>query len=219
MDRRSLFANRKEAGQRLAHVLVPFARERPVVIALPRGGVPVGYEVAHALHAPLTVLVVRKVGAPWNPELGIAAVTEKGLVAYDMTALKQLNLSPKHFAGAIAREQAEVLRRVQCYRGSARFPHIKNTTVILVDDGVARGMTATAAIAFLRRLHPKTIVFAAPVAAAESAEHLSKLVEHVVFLKTPVDLATIGLWYRDFSQVSDEEVEQLLRRYNGLAAK
>ena len=199
-------------GRRLAAELSSYAGEGPIILALPRGGVPVGHEIARALHAPLDVWVVRKVGVPWHPELGAGAVAEGGYVYLNPEVLEQVGLSEAELAEVVESKQREVQERVRVFRGNHRPPVLRDRTVILVDDGIATGGTVLAAIRSIRAQEPKAIVLAVPVAAPDAIEVLTPEVDRLVCLKTPPDLYAIGLWYRDFSQVSDSEVVGLLNR-------
>jgi putative phosphoribosyl transferase len=206
------FPNREDAGRRLAAELQPYAAEHPIVLALPRGGVPVGYEIARALHAPLDVWVVRKIGVPWHPELGVGAVAEGGYVHLNQDILVHIGLSKKELAEATHSEEREVEQRVRRFRGDRPAPLLSHRTVILVDDGIATGGTVRAAIRSVRAQAPKKIILAVPVAAPETVAALSTEVERVVCLMTPSELHAIGLWYQDFRQVPDDEVVQVLDR-------
>jgi putative phosphoribosyl transferase len=205
-----VFADRQEAGRRLAPLLERYREERPVVLALPRGGVPVGREVARALGAPLDVLVVRKIGAPIQPELGMGAVAEGGARFLDPRVVHAVSATDEEVEQIVAAESAEVQRRVARYRGGRTLPDLTGRTVLLVDDGIATGGTMRAGIRALRSLGAGKIVVAAPVAAAETARTLETEADEVVCLLTPEDLWAIGAWYVDFGQVSDEEVVALL---------
>ncbi len=206
------FQDRAEAGRRLAAALEVHAGEQPIVLGLPRGGVPVAYEVARALGAPLDVWVVRKVGVPWQPELGVGAVAEGDAVYLSEDMLAQLALPRAALADAVAVKRREVAERVRRFRGDRPAPTVRGQTVLLVDDGIATGGTVRAAILALRALAPRRLVLAVPVAAAQAVAELAPLVDRVVALLTPADLQAIGLWYEDFTQVSDDEVVELLER-------
>jgi putative phosphoribosyl transferase len=206
------FPNREDAGRRLAAELQPYAAEHPIVLALPRGGVPVGYEIARALRAPLDVWVVRKIGVPWHPELGVGAVAEGGYVHLNQDILVHIGLSKKELAEATHREEHEVEQRVRRFRGDRPAPLLSHRTVILVDDGIATGGTVRAAIRSVRAQAPKKIILAVPVAALETLAALSTEVEQVVCLMTPSELHGIGLWYQDFRQIPDDEVVHVLDR-------
>ena len=204
------FEDRQDAGRRLAERLAPYREERPVVFALPRGGVPVGYEIALALAAPLDVFVARKLGAPGQPEFGIGAVAPGGVRILNEEVVRRLDIPEDYLERITQRETAEVERRLRHCRGDRPEHEVRGRTVILVDDGLATGVTARAAISALRRLEPRRLVLAAPVCAAQTAEVLGSEVDELVCLEAPSDLGAIGFWYRDFSQTSDEEVVELL---------
>lgn len=204
------FRDRRDAGRQLASELTGYAAEHPVVLALPRGGVPVGYEVARALDAPLDVWVVRKIGVPWHPELGVGAVEESGTVYLERGMLAALGLSESELAEVIEKERAEVQRRVKSFRGDAGRPRVAGQTVLLVDDGIATGGTVRAALRAIRAQGPKRVVLAVPVAAHETLEELASEVDQTVCLLSPRSMHAIGLWYQDFRQVSSREVVHLL---------
>jgi predicted phosphoribosyltransferase/dienelactone hydrolase len=205
-----LFRDRREAGRYLAQELAPLASERPVVVALPRGGVPVAYEIARALSAPLDVLAVRKLGAPSNPEFGVGAVAEDGSAVLDERSARAVGLTHETLNALVAREAAELVRRVERYRGGREMVAAEGRTVILVDDGLATGLSDLAAVRALRARRPKQIVLAVPVGPADSVRMLATEADEVVCPHVPHDFGGVGRWYRDFSQVSDEEVVELL---------
>src|ERR687889_65543 len=190
----------------------PIEDERPVVFALPRGGVPVGYEISRALEAPLDVLVSRKLGAPGQPEFGIGAVAAGGVRVLNEDVVRRLGIPEDYVERITEQETAEVERRMRLFRGDRPEPEVRGRTVILVDDGLATGVTARAAVEALRRLEPLRLVLASPVCAAQTAEFLAPEVDELVCLEAPADLGAIGFWYLDFSQTSDEEVIELLER-------
>lgn len=200
------FDDRRDAGRQLAELLRPLAAEQPVVVALPRGGVPVGREVADALGAPLEILAVRKLGAPHNPEYGIGAIAEDGTRVFDPEALAVLGIDGGVLDSIVARETAELGRRVAVYRAGRQPLPLGDRTVIVVDDGVATGVTDTAALRALRHKEPRRLILAAPVCAPDSAARLRGEADEVVCLAEPTRLYGVGQWYRDFTQVSDEEV-------------
>jgi predicted phosphoribosyltransferase len=202
----SRFDDRRDAGRRLAEALLPLAGEHPVVVALPRGGVPVGREVADALGAPLEILAVRKLGAPHNPEYGIGAIAEDGTRVFDPEALAVLGIAGGVLDSIVARETAELRRRVAAYRAGRPPASIADRTAIVVDDGVATGVTDTAALRALRRMRPRRLILAVPVCAPDSAARLREEADEVICLVEPTRLYGVGQWYRDFSQVSDEDV-------------
>jgi putative phosphoribosyl transferase len=207
----SHFADRRDAGRRLAERLLPLADEDPVVVGLPRGGVPVAAEVARALGAPLEILAVRKLGAPHNPEYGIGAIAEDGTRVFDAEALAVLGIDGGVLDSIVARESEELRRRVAAYRGGRPPLELEDRTVIVVDDGVATGVTDTAALRSIRRRRPRRLVLAVPVAAPDSAARLQEEADEVICLLEPPLLYGVGQWYRDFSQVSDREVNRVLR--------
>jgi putative phosphoribosyl transferase len=204
------FHDRKDAGRQLAERLASYAAEHPIVLALPRGGVTVGYEVARALSAPLDVWVVRKVGVPWQEELGVGAVAEPEYLYLSDSMLRETGLSEARLADVIASKRREVAARVQKFRGGRPRPALRDRTVIVVDDGIATGGTIRAAVRSMRTEQPKQIVLAVPVAPPEEVRALETEVDRVIALLTPDNLIAIGYWYDDFTQVSDDEVVRLL---------
>lgn len=212
MAGRSRFRNRRDAGLRLAAELRAYAPEHPIVLALPRGGVPVGLEIARELSAPLDVWVVRKIGVPWHPELGVGAVAEGGRVHLSHEMLGHVGLSHEALSEVIESKRREVAERVRKFRGDRPRPDLRGRTVIVVDDGIATGGTVRTVVESIRAEAPKKIVLAVPVAAPEVVRALASEVDRVVCLLTPADLYAIGLWYDDFEQVPDDEVVRLLER-------
>ncbi len=213
MDDRRRFHDRREAGQLLARDLTAYkGREDVIVLALPRGGVPVGYEVARELHAPLDVFVVRKLGVPWQPELAMGAIAAGGVEVLNGEVVTAYNIPPHVVRTVAEREGEELKRRLLQYRGDRLFPSLTGKTVIVVDDGLATGSTMKAAVKAIRQEHPRMIVVAVPVAAMATCGELRREVEDVICLRTPLDFSAVGLWYDDFSQTTDEEVRQLLGR-------
>lgn len=206
------FVDRQDAGRKLAERLLGYRDERPTVFALPRGGVPVAYEVARSLEAPLEVFVARKLGAPGQPEFGIGAVAVGGVRVLNEEVVRRLGIPEEYVERITQSETAEVERRLEHFRGERPEPEVRDRTAILVDDGLATGVTARAAIKALRLREPRRLVLAAPVCAAQTATLISLEVDEMVCLETPSDLGAIGFWYRDFSQVPDEEVIELLDR-------
>ena len=206
------FEDRRDAGRRLAEKLSRFGDERPVVFALPRGGVPVGYEISHSLRAPLDVFVSRKLGAPGQPEFGIGAVAAGGVRVLNRDVVRRLGIPEDYVEQITAQETAEVGRRLRYFRGERPEPEAAGRTAILVDDGLATGVTARAAVQALRLRGPRRLVLAAPVCAAQTAKLFETQVDELVCLESPTDLGAIGFWYRNFEQTSDEEVVELLDR-------
>jgi predicted phosphoribosyltransferase len=212
-----LFADRIDAGQRLGATLREFiqqecAGEDPFVLALPRGGVPVGYQVAKALNAPLDVFVVRKLGAPMQPELAMGAIASGGVCVINQEVVRALHITSQQIEATAEFERQELERREHAYRGNRAPLDITGRCVLLVDDGIATGYTMRAALEALRQLQPKQIVVAVPVAARETCEELERHADAVVCLFTPFDFAAVGQWYRRFEQTSDDEVRLLLQR-------
>ena len=208
------FHHRRDAGQQLASRLEHYGnRLDTLVLALPRGGVPVGYEIATALHVPLDVCLVRKLGVPHQPELAMGAIASGNICLLNHALIQQLHISREAIATVIQREQAELERRQQAYRLShIPMAVLANKIVILVDDGIATGSTFRVAIAAVKRHNPHRIIAAIPVAPPPVCQELAKMVDRVECLVTPPDLMAIGRWYNDFSQTSDEEVRSLLQR-------
>jgi predicted phosphoribosyltransferase len=213
------FQDRSEAGRLLAAQLTAYAHRYDVlVLALPRGGVPVAFEIAAALHAPLDVWVVRKIGAPQIPEFALGAIAPGGIEMIDPASVRHMRTTPEQLQVIIVRERAELDRRQAAYRGNRLPLDLSGKTVLLVDDGLATGSTMRAAIAALRQLSPARIVVAVPVAAASVCVTLRQVSDEVVCLFTPVDLEAVGQWYVDFSQTADDEVCSLLERAAQLQA-
>ena len=213
------FRNRKDAGRRLAERLAGYRDESLMVLALPRGGVPVGYEISHALDAPLDVFLARKLGAPGQPEFGIGAVAQGGVRVLNEHAVRTLGIPDDYIERVAERETAEIERRLKLLRDDRPEPEVRGRTAILVDDGLATGVTARAAIEALRQRSPQRLLLAVPVCAAQTAETIRSEVDELVCLEAPSDLMAIGLWYRDFEQVSDEEVIKLLENAWSAAAE
>jgi putative phosphoribosyl transferase len=203
-----MFANRADAGARLARRLAEMPWSDPVVLGLARGGVPIAQRVADALGAPLDVAVARKIGAPGRPEFGVGAVTADGPPHYDERTLAALGLTPDDLCSDCERERAEARRRLQRYRRGREPVPLAGRDVLVVDDGLATGVTARAALGELRAAGPARLVFAAPVCARDSRAALcaEKAADEVVCLCVPPELGAVGIWYRDFGQTSDDEV-------------
>ena len=206
-----VFLNREQAGRALAVELSVYAdRHDTIVLALPRGGVPIGYEVARALRAPLDVFLVRKLGVPGHEELAMGAVATGGVLVLNHEVVRRLRISESVIGRAAERESEELDRRDRSYRGARPPPEVAGRTVILVDDGFATGSTMLAAVRALRPQGPGRIVVGAPVAAPDTCELLRADADKVVCLVTPDPFQAVGLWYEDFSQTTDEEVRELL---------
>ena len=207
------FRDRSEAGQALAQELGAYTgRDDVIVLALPRGGVPVAFEVARALQAPLDVFVVRKLGVPGHEELAMGAIASGGVLVIEPGVIEDLAIPPDVVTDVAAREEQERLRREREYRGDRPEPDVRDRTIILVDDGLATGSTMRAAVAALRKLHPAKIIVAVPVAAPAACADLASEVDEIVCARTPEPFRSAGSWYLDFSQTTDEEVRDLLAR-------
>jgi putative phosphoribosyl transferase len=204
------FKDRHDAGRRLAALLEPVRSERPVVVGMPRGGVPVAAEVAQALDAPLDVVLVRKIGAPQNPEFAIGALAEGGVHVLSEEAVRALGLSELELQALVALGEAELSEQLRRYRGDREPVDLTGRTVILVDDGLATGRSARAAVRSLRRRGAARVVLGVPVASPEAANALRDEADAVVCVVTPGDLWAVGYWYEDFRPTSDEEVSALL---------
>ncbi|MEO8284880.1 MAG: phosphoribosyltransferase family protein [Chloroflexota bacterium] len=212
------FADRRAGGRELAHVMQQYHGTDAIVLALPRGGVIVGYEIAKELALPLDVYVVRKLGAPGQPELGIGALAP-GLVYVERNIIAELGVSSGQLEQIIEAAQAEMERRLLLYRGTTVLPDLAGRTIILVDDGLATGVTATAAILSLRNLKVARLVLAVPVAASQSLATLSNMVDEAYAVENTSNLRAVGLWYGDFEQVDDEFVLRTLSDANEQLAK
>jgi putative phosphoribosyl transferase len=208
------FRDRREAGRALAEKLTGRREDGrlpdPVVLALPRGGVPVADEIARALGAPLDVIVARKIGAPFQPELGVGAVAGDAPPVYDPVILGQLRLSERDLAPTAEREQAELRRREEVYRRGRGPLDLAGRSAVLVDDGVATGSTARAALRAVRQAGPVHTVLAAPVCSREALEQLSGDADEIVCAYVPPAFGAVGFWYEDFPQLSDDEVLDIL---------
>ncbi|MDX6439224.1 MAG: putative phosphoribosyl transferase [Gaiellaceae bacterium] len=214
------FRDRKQAGRLLAERLRKYAaRDDVVVLALPRGGVPVGYEVAKELGAPLGLLLVRKVGVPGHEELAMGAIATGGLLVLDDQLVRALGIDESQLQRAVAAEARELERRAAAYNGNRNPPQLEGKTVILVDDGLATGSTMRAAALTVRQLNPARIVVAVPVASAETCQEFEDVVDEILCEVTPQPFRAVGLWYDDFSQTSDDEVRELLARAAGEVGK
>ena len=207
-----MFPDRRAAGRLLAQALLHHAGTNPAVLGLPRGGVPVADEIALTLGGSLDVWVVRKLGAPQQPELGVGAIAEGPAVVLDRAIVRLLKISRSQLLAVARRELREIRRRVERFRGERPLPALQGRTVILVDDGMARGGTMRAAIRALRRRSPARLIVAIPVAAPEAVAKLRLEVDEVVCLYQPEELHAVGVWYEDFRQVPDEEVVRILER-------
>lgn len=214
MSAESIFKNRIEAGQKLGERLLIRAFSEPVILALPRGGVPVAEEVARILGAPLDVVIARKIGAPGHEEFGIGALSEDEMPQFDPRMTNYFNVSGAEIKAIVKVETEELRRRVAHYRGGRELPDLEGKTVILIDDGLATGVTASAAGAFLRTRQPKELIFAAPVCPQNISSEVRERFDEIICLHSPQNFQAVGLWYENFGQVEDDEVMSILNRHH-----
>ncbi|HXE96524.1 MAG TPA: phosphoribosyltransferase [Dongiaceae bacterium] len=208
-----VFQDRKDAGKRLAEKLTHYRDDAGVIVlGLPRGGVTVAYEIAGALRCPLDILIVRKIGFPGEPELAVGAVSETGSVVINEDIVSRYRVSKEYLEQETSRQQQEIARRAALYRGGGGVPSLAGKTVILVDDGVATGATAKAAISTLKRERIARLVVALPVASREAERNIAPLVDEWVCLEAPLGFRAVGQFYSDFTQVEDEDVVAMLER-------
>jgi putative phosphoribosyl transferase len=207
-----VFQNRVEAGKRLAEALATLGLSRPIVLAIPRGGVVVGEEVARELGAVLDIVVTRKIEAPGEPEYALGAVTQEGEAIIDRQAAESLGASASYLDAQVEKKRREVKERMEKFRGGTEYPDLRGRTVIIVDDGIATGSSVGAAVMSVKKKGPKEVVVGVPVAPRDAVETLEQDVDKVVCLETPGPFLAIGEFYRDFEQVSDEEVVRVLQR-------
>jgi putative phosphoribosyl transferase len=205
-----MFEDRKEAGQKLAVALAPYKNDKPIVLAIPRGGVEVGFYVADFLQAPLSIIMVRKLPFPYNPEAGFGAIAEDGTVF--LLEDTSLTVPPDTIKKIIKEQNAEVKRRIKILRKSQPLPEIRNRTVILVDDGIAMGSTMRAAIILCRNKGAKKVVVAAPVTASSTAAEFTRIADDVVILEKPANFHAVAQVYRNWYDVSDEEVIGIMKK-------
>ena len=207
-----IFKDRRDAGKQLAPRLTHLRGHNAIVLALPRGGVVVGYEIARALGVSFDVIAARKLGAPGNPEFGFGAIAPGGVRFLDERTVALLGLSEERIDRIVAEEAQEMERRLRRYRGEQPLPDVRQRAVILVDDGLATGVTARAAIRAIRRWEPGRLVLAVPVGAPDTVRAVSSEVDELVCLETPPDFVAVGQYYLDFQQTSDDEVIELIER-------
>ena len=207
----STFRDRREAGQRLAEALLPYASSnRVIVLGLPRGGVPVAFEVARRLGAPLDVCIVRKLGVPGHEELAMGAIASGGVELLSTRTVRELGITSDDVARVVAHERRELERREHAYREGQPALDVRGRVVIVVDDGLATGASMHAAVTALRRREPAAIIVAVPVAPASTCEELKRITDACVCLHTPAPFYGVGQWYIDFGQTTDDEVRELL---------
>lgn len=206
------YQNRQEAGYQLAQKLIKYRNEHPIIIALPRGGVVIGYEVSKALKAPLDVIVPRKIGAPFNPEFGIGAIAPNNVRVLDNQSIKLIGISEFQIEEIIQKETQEMNRRIQLYRKNLAPLNLKDKTVIIVDDGIATGVSTRAAVLSVKHMNPKKIILAVPVCPPDAADKFRKEVDEFLTLQEPLDFYAVGAYYSNFSQTTDDEVIALLEK-------
>jgi len=206
-----VFTDRRDAGRKLARALISYAGPGALVLALPRGGVPVAQEVAREIGSAMDVLIVRKLGAPTNPEFAFGAVGEGGAVVLDEPTIAALGISDQVRDRLITEAATEIEHRVDVFRGGRDLTEVSGRTVIVVDDGLATGATAAAAVAVLRHLDAEKIVLAIPTGSAQAVQRLSSLADEVVCLETPRDFGSVGAQYESFPQISETEVLESMR--------
>jgi len=208
-----MFKDRSDAGAQLSLILKEYKNKEGVfILALPRGGVVTGYEIACYLNAPLDVVIVRKIGFPGQPELGIGAVSETGTVVLNQFIISTYGVPSDYIVREVSRQKEEISHRVKRYRKGKELPSLKGKIVILVDDGVATGATMKAAITTLKEEKLTKLIVALPVAPPDIADELEQMVDEFVCIETPIDFTAVGAYYHDFTQVSDEEVVELLQK-------
>lgn len=206
------FQNRAEAGRMLAQRLTQYRDRSTIVLALPRGGVAIGYEIARALNVPLDVMITHKIPAPDNPEYAIGAVAENGETQLNRPEIEALGISQAYIDQEKRVQMEEINRRKNLYRRGKSFPSLKDRTVIIADDGVATGYTMMAAIKAVKAQGPRKVIVAVPVGPGETIEELATMVDEVVVKSTPTPFFAVGAFYRSFEQVSDQQVQQFLVR-------
>jgi putative phosphoribosyl transferase len=205
-----IFSNRTEAGRLLGDALQPLKGQNVIVLAIPRGGVSVAKEAASAIGAPLDLVITRKIGAPGNPELAVGAVTQEGEVIANPELMKRLQITDDYLRNESVRQLGEIKSKMKKYRGNRPYPRLDGKTVVIVDDGVATGSTIQAAVRSVKRMNAAHIILAVPVAPQETISELSKIVDQVICLSTPEQFYAVGEFYREFEQVEDEKVREIL---------
>jgi putative phosphoribosyl transferase len=212
------FEDRAQAGRLLGEALAEYAKRSDVIVlALPRGGVPVGFEVARMIDAPLDIMLVRKLGTPGQEELAMGAIASGGVCVLNPDIVAVIDISQEAIEAVVATERQELERRERAYRGNKPPPPVENHFIILVDDGLATGASMLAAVSALRQRKPASIVVAIPVAPSDTVQRLKQEADEVVCLATPEPFSAVGRWYREFSQTSDDEVKSLLKRANSMS--
>ncbi|GIF04050.1 phosphoribosyltransferase [Actinoplanes siamensis] len=208
-----MFRDRREAGRLLAERVAATAPDAVLVLALPRGGLPVAAPIADRLGAALDIVVARKLGAPGHPEFGVGAIAEDGPPVYDQDNLRYARTTERSMAGTLAAERAELRRRIRRYRGDRPAPPVTGRVVVLVDDGLATGVTAHAALRWIRGRGPARLLLAVPVCSPQARDLLAPETDGIVYLSAPADFLAVGRWYEDFGQLTDADVDEVMRGY------
>lgn len=208
-----MYKNRQDAGKLLIKEIKKLSLENPLVLAIPRGGVVVAKEIAEELKAPLDLVTSRKIGLPTNPELAIGAVTQDGTILLNQLLIERFNISNQEVVEEAEIIFKEIKRRLETYRGSSNIPPIEGRSIIIVDDGIATGFTVQASIAFIKNYNPREIVLAVPVAARDIIESFEKELDKVICPLAPEDFYAVGQFFQDFSQVTDEEVINIMENF------
>ncbi len=206
-----IFQNREDAGRKLAIKLKKFKNKNVLVLALPRGGVPVAAQISGSLKVPLDVLVVRKIGVPRNPELALGALAPNGILYLDKLTIQILGITDEQIKGIAKKEEEEIIRRQKEYRGDQPPPDIKGKIIILVDDGIATGASVKTAIRAIQKKHPLKLIVAVPVCSIVVSKEIKLLVDEFICLETPRYFTAVSGWYKNFAQITDKEVKKLLR--------
>lgn len=209
-----MFQNRKYAADQLAKSLKNLRKKGTIILGLARGGVVLAHEISRKTHIPFSILIVRKLGAPENPEYGIGAISEESVQIINKKVVNNLHISEEQLREVQKKEEKEIKRRIALYRDNKPLPDLSGKRVIIVDDGLATGVTARAAIQTVKKHNPREIIFAAPVCAAQSIRLFLKSIDEVICLEIPSNLQSVGSVYNDFHQVSDDEVQRILHDKN-----
>ncbi len=209
-----LFVDRENAGKKLGHALEYLKDDKPVILALPRGGVIIADEVAKILNVPIDVVISRKIGAPGHPEFGIGAISEDGKPSFNKDVMSYYKPEERLLNGLIKKETHELKRRVKLYRGGHKLSGLENKTIIVVDDGLATGVTAISAANYLKTFHPKKLILAVPVGPSAINPELNEAYDEIICLQLLRNLRSVGEWYLSFNQVEDEEVLNILKKYH-----
>lgn len=209
-----LYKDRKDAGQKLAEKLTKYSKDKPIIVALPRGGVVLGYEVAKKLKAPLDIIVARKLGAPFHPEFGIGAIAPNGVHILNIDLIRSLGVTEHELEKIIERETREMERRLELYRKDSPPLDLNNKTVILIDDGLATGVSTRAAVVSIKQMEPRKIILAVPVSPPDTADQFRKEVDEFICLSEPAGFYAVGAYYENFDQTTDDEVLDLLEKAN-----